>query len=124
MRSFNEMFEDLLLLDEPMDKYEWIIDYGAGTVGLTSDYFTDENLVRGCTSPLWVAKIDGRLWAWGESSIVNGLASMICDWYNQADSNSRTHFGISDLESIGLMPILSMGRQNGVANLINKLKNI
>jgi len=124
MRSFNEMFEDLLLLDEPMDKYEWIIDYGAGTVGLTSDYFTDENLVRGCTSPLWVAKIDGRLWSWGESSIVNGLASMICDWYNQADSDARNSFGISDLESIGLMPILSMGRQNGVANLINKLKNI
>ena len=124
MRSFNEMFEDLLLLDEPMDKYEWIIDYGAGTVGLTSDYFTDENLVRGCTSPLWVAKIDGRLWAWGESSIVNGLASMICDWYNQADGDARNSFGISDLESIGLMPILSMGRQNGVANLINKLKNI
>lgn len=124
MRSFNEMFEDLLLLDSPSDKYEWIIDYGSGTVGLTEEHFTDENLVRGCTSPLWVAKINGRLWAWGESSIVNGLASMICDWYNQASEEQRNQFGVSDLESIGLMPLLSMGRQNGVANLIGKIKSL
>jgi len=124
MRSFNEMFSDLLLLDDNTDKYTWIIDYGAGTVGLTQEHLTDQNLVRGCTSPLWVAKINGRLWAWGESSIVNGLASMICDWYNQASAEQRNSFGVKDLESIGLMPLLSMGRQNGVANLISRIKSL
>lgn len=124
MRNFSEMFEDLLLLDDPSDKYEWIIDYGAGTVGLTEEYLIEDNLVRGCTSPLWVAKINDRLWAWGESSIVNGLACMICDWYNQADSDQRNSFGIPNLESIGLMPLLSMGRQNGVSNLINRIKSL
>jgi cysteine desulfuration protein SufE len=124
MQNFNEMFADLLDLEGDMDKYEWIMDYGAGTVGLAKEFFTEENLVRGCTSPLWVAKIDGRLWAWGESSIVNGLASMICDWYNQGSEEQRNNFSVNTLASIGLMPLLSMGRQNGVANLISRIKSL
>lgn len=124
MADFKEMFDDLFVLEDAADKYEWIIDYGAGTVGLTQEFFTDENLVRGCTSPLWIAKIDGRLWSWAESSIVNGLASMICDWYNQASDEERNNFSLNTLASIGLMPLLSMGRQNGVANLITRIKTL
>lgn len=124
MADFKSLFSDLLDLDDAMDKYEWIIDYGAGTVGLTDEFHTDENLIKGCTSPLWVAKIDGRLWAWGESSIVNGLACMICDWYNKASEQERAELSVNTLADIGLTPILSMGRQNGVANLIAKIKTL
>jgi len=124
MASFQEMFADLFVLEDATDKYEWIIDYGAGTVGLTEDYFTDENLVRGCTSPLWVAKINGRFWTWGKSSIVNGLATMICDWYNKASEEERNKLSLALLEGAGLAPLLSMGRQNGVANLIAHIKKL
>ena len=122
MQDFKEMFSDLLELEDDMDKYEWIMDYGAGTVGLTAEYFTEENLVRGCTSPLWIAQIEGRLFCWGKSSIVNGLASMVTDWYNQASSEQRRLLSLNILESTGLAPLLSMGRQNGMANLIAKIK--
>ena len=124
MADFKSLFSDLLELEDPMDKYEWIIDYGSGTVGLHDKFHTDENLVRGCTSPLWVAKIDGRLWAWGESSIVNGLACMICDWYNNASEQERAELSVNTLAELGLTPILSMGRQNGVANLIARIKKL
>lgn len=122
MTNFKDMFSELFELDDNMDKYSWIIDYGSGTVGLSAEHLIDKNLVKGCTSPLWLAKIDNRIWAWGQSSIVNGLACMICDWYNQADSTQRESFSIKDLVDLGLMPILSMGRQNGVANLITRIK--
>ncbi len=124
MQDFQNMFKELFEMDNPMDKYEWIIDYGAGTVGLSQEFCTDENLVQGCTSPLWIAKINGRLWAWGKSSIVNGLASMICDWYNQANEKQQLEFSLNTLTDIGLAPLLSMGRQNGVANLIAKIKTL
>jgi len=124
MKDFNELFDDLLVLEDPMDKYEWIIEYGADSTGLKIKYRTDANLVRGCTSALWVAKIDGQLAAWGESSIVHGLASMICNWYNQASDEQRKELSLSMLESIGLAPLLSMGRQNGVANLIRTIQNL
>lgn len=124
MTNFKDMFSELFELDDNMDKYSWIIDYGSGTVGLSTEYLVDNNLVKGCASPLWLAKIDNRLWAWGESSIVNGLACMICDWYNQANESQRNSFSIKDLVDLGLMPILSMGRQNGVANLITRIKSL
>lgn len=118
------MFDDFFAIEDAMEKYSWIIDYGAGTVGLSDEFHTDNNLVQGCTSPLWVAKIDSRLWAWGESSIVNGIACMICDWYNQATESQRETFSLNTLSDIGLAPLLSMGRQNGVANLIAKIKTL
>jgi cysteine desulfuration protein SufE len=124
MKDFEELFDDLLVLEDPMDKYEWIIDYGTGTAGLEAKYHIDQNLVRGCTSPLWVAKTNGKLLSHGKSSIVNGIAAMICDWYNQASDEKRKELSLTMLESIGLAPLLSMGRQNGVANLIKTIQNL
>jgi cysteine desulfuration protein SufE len=119
------MFSELFDLEDPMDKYEWIMDYGAGTVGLEKQYHTDQTLVKGCTSPLWLAKeSSGRIAAWGESSIVNGIASMICAWHNQANQKQQLEFSLNTLTNIGLAPLLSMGRQNGVANLIAKIKTL
>ncbi len=125
MKSFREFHADLFDLDEVTDKYEWIIDYGSGTVGLLHQYHSDETLVKGCTSPLWMAREEsGRIAAWGESSIVNGMACMICNWYNQASRQQQQDFSLNTLNDIGLAPLLSMGRQNGIANLIAKIKTL
>ena len=125
MQDFQDMFNELFELEDPMDKYEWIIDYGAGTVGLAKQYHTDNNLVQGCTSRLWLTREESkRIAAWGESSIVNGIASMICTWYNQASRQQQQDFSLNTLADIGLAPLLSMGRQNGVANLIAKIKTL
>jgi sulfur transfer protein SufE len=119
------MFSELFELEDAMDKYEWIIDYGAGTVGLAYQYHNDSTLVKGCTSPLWLAKENsGRIAAWGKSSIVNGIASMICTWWNQANQKQQQDFSLNTLADTGLAPLLSMGRQNGVANLIAKIKTL
>jgi sulfur transfer protein SufE len=125
MQDFQNMFIELFELEDAMDKYEWIIDYGAGTAGLALKYHNNDTLVKGCTSPLWLAKEESdRIAAWGESSIVNGIASMICDWYNQASERQQLDFSLNTLTNIGLAPLLSMGRQNGVANLIAKIKTL
>lgn len=125
MQDFQNMFSELFDLEDPMDKYEWIMDYGAGTVGLALKYHNDNTLVKGCTSLLWLAREESnRIAAWGESSIVNGIASMICDWYNQASQRQQQDFSLNTLTDIGLAPLLSMGRQNGVANLIAKIKTL
>ena len=125
MQEFRDMFEELFELEDPMDKYEWIIDYGSGTVGLSKQYHCDETLVKGCTSPLWLAREEsGSIASYANSSIVNGIASMICDWYNQASERQQLNFSLNTLTDIGLAPLLSMGRQNGVASLITKIKTL
>lgn len=124
MADFQEMFAELFQLDDSMDKYEYIIDYGAVARPVFEVKKTDSNLVTGCTSNLWVEKIDNNIQCYGESLIVQGLASMICDWWNQASIDQRSEFSLGQLTALGLAPMLSMGRQNGVANLIARIKKL
>ena len=124
MLDFQDMFSELFELEDAMDKYDWIIEYGAIARPVFSVTKSDVNLVKGCTSNLWVEKIDGNIYCYGESLIVQGIASMICAWYNQASQRQQLDFSLNTLANIGLAPLLSMGRQNGVANLIAKMKTL
>ena len=124
MLDFQNMFNELFELEDPLDKYEWIIEYGAIAKPVFTVAKSDANLVRGCTSNLWIEKIEDKIYCYGESLIVQGIASMICDWYNQASQRQQLDFSLNTLTNIGLAPLLSMGRQNGVANLIAKIKTL
>jgi sulfur transfer protein SufE len=123
MQDFQDMFSELFELEDTMDKYEWIIEYGI-TIPVFTISKNNANLVRGCTSNLWVEKIDDKIYCHGESLIVQGIASMICAWWNQANQKQQQDFSLNTLANIGLAPLLSMGRQNGVANLISKIKTL
>lgn len=124
MLDFQNMFNELFDLEDTMDKYDWIMEYGAVAKPVFTVAKSDVNLVRGCTSNLWVEKIEDKIYCYGESLIVQGIASMICDWYNQAGQKQQLDFSLNTLTNIGLTPLLSMGRQNGVANLITKIKTL
>lgn len=124
MLDFQNMFNELFELEDPMDKYEWIMEYGAVAKPVFTVVKSDANLVQGCTSNLWIEKIEDKIYCYGESLIVQGIASMICDWYNQASQRQQMDFSLNTLTNIGLAPLLSMGRQNGVANLIAKIKTL
>ena len=124
MLDFQDLFRELFDLEDPMDKYEWIIEYGIKTHPTSTVNKSSTNLVQGCTSNLWVEKIDDKIYCHGESLIVQGIASMICSWYNQASTKQQQDFSLNTLTNIGLAPLLSMGRQNGVANLIAKIKTL
>lgn len=124
MLDFRDMFSELFELEDSLDKYEWIIEYGAIARPAFSVTKDPKNLVQGCTSNLWVEKIEGDIYCYGESLIVQGIASMICAWYNQASQQQQLDFTLNTLADIGLAPLLSMGRQNGVANLIAKIKTL
>jgi len=121
MKEFQDLFEDLFVFDDPMDKYDFIMDYGNHADSVQEFEKNDNDLVRGCTSALWLA-YDDKFKCQADSAIVRGLGGMICDWYNQADDTQRNSFSIHTLTDIGLAPLLSMGRQNGISNLINKMK--
>ena len=124
MLDFQDMFNELFELEDTMDKYEWIMEYGAIAKPVFTVVKSDTNLVRGCTSNLWIEKIEDKIYCYGESLIVQGIASMICDWFNQASQRQQLDFSLNTLTNIGLAPLLSMGRQNGVANLIAKIKTL
>jgi cysteine desulfuration protein SufE len=122
MLEFQNLFEELFELEDPMDKYEFIMDYGNTASSIQEFEKNSKDLVKGCTSSLWLNYNDSQFTCQADSAIVKGLAGMICDWYNQATNTQRQSFSINTLNDIGLAPLLSMGRQNGVNNLIATMK--
>lgn len=122
MKEFQNLYEDLFLLDDTMDKYEFIMEYGNKAISVQNFNAEEFELVPGCTSRLWLRYKDNKFICQADSTIVKGIAGMICDWYNQASDTQREKFTLESLQEIGLSPILSMGRQNGVANLIKRIK--
>lgn len=122
MKEFQDLFEDLFVFEDPMDKYEFIMEQGSLAKSVSDIDFEEFELVPGCTSRLWLRYTDNQFICQADSAIVKGLGGMICDWYNQATTNQRQQFTVETLNNIGLAPILSMGRQNGVANLIKRIK--
>ena len=67
MLDFQDMFSELFELDDPMDKYDWIIEYGAVAKPVFSVKKLDINLVQGCTSNLWIEKIESNIYCYGQS---------------------------------------------------------
>lgn len=124
MTEFRDMYQELLDEETAMDKYEWIMNYGSENepeVNITCD---DATLVQGCNSPLWVEKVNGKVYCKSTALIVKGFAYMICDWWNQATDEQRNKFNLETLHEVGLAALISMGRQNGIANLIAKIKTL
>ena len=124
MQDFKSMFAELFELEDAMDKYEWIMEYGDNSTGLDDLDKVPKNKVHGCTSSLWVIKTDNNIMCDADSSIVNGIAHMICDWWNQATATERELFSLNTLMTSGLAPLVSMGRQNGISNLLSKLRQL
>jgi sulfur transfer protein SufE len=122
MLEFQNLYEDLFELEEAMDKYEFIMEYGTTASSVQEFERNSNDLIKGCTSSLWVKYSNSQFTCQADSAIVKGLAGMICDWYNQATNTQRQSLSINTLTDIGLAPLLSMGRQNGVNNLINTMK--
>lgn len=77
----DEIVEEFELFDDWMDKYEYIIQLGKELPLIDAKYKTDENLIKGCQSKVWLhtEMRDGLLHFSADSDalITKGLVSMV-----------------------------------------------
>ena len=123
----DELIEDFELFDDWESKYEYIIDLGKRLKPLPSELKTEENIIKGCQSQVWLdAKMsDGLLHfdADSEAIIVKGLVSMLLkvlsDQTPEAVGKAELYF----IERIGLSGHLAQTRSNGLASMVKQMKN-
>ncbi len=115
--------EDLELFPDKDGKMEYILDYGKEAVPLDPRYKTDENIVKGCSSLAWVHKEcrDGKvhLEAEGDSIIAKGMLVMLLKIFNDRTPEEILSFDPKELESMGIMELLSPVRQQGLEAFLN-----
>lgn len=120
--------EDFSLYDEWLDKYEYIIELGKNLTGYPEDKKTDDRLIKGCQSRVWLdfAREDGKLFFTADSDaiITKGIISLLIGVYSGRTAEEIAGDDFSFVERIGLKENLSPTRANGLVSMIARIKSI
>lgn len=113
---------------DEMSKYSYLIERG-GSLDLIKPEEKDEaHLVDGCQSSVWLlvdTDSNDRLVIRAESDsfVVQGVLSIIIDLFNGRTSQEITDFDFNFFDRVGLSSLFSDERKNGIASLIDSIKD-
>ena len=122
----DEVVEEFELFDDQMDKYEHIIDMGKKLKPLDAKYMTDDFLVKGCQSKVWLHayKEGDRVFfeADSNSSITKGIIALLVRVLSGQHPNDIIINPISFIDRANLRAHLSSQRSNGLTAMIQRIK--
>jgi cysteine desulfuration protein SufE len=123
----DEIIEEFALFDDWADKYEYIIDLGKKLKPLDERHKTEESIIKGCQSRVWLhAHLDGdvlRFEADSDAVIVKGLVSLLVRVLSDHTPEEIAAAELYFLEKVGLQQHLAQTRSNGLASMVRQMKN-
>ena len=121
-----EIVEEFAVFTDWMDKYEYLIDLGKSMPLIEEKDKTDNNLIRGCQSRVWLScrEEDGRLYFAADSDaiITKGIISLLLKVYDGQTPGDILAADESFIEQIGLKENLSPTRANGLVSMVQTIK--
>lgn len=125
----DDIVETLSFFDNWEERYKYIIDLGKEVPPLDSAYQTEEHLVRGCQSQVWLTHKEegGRLWfdADSDAFIVKGLLGVVLAAYNGKTPAEVLDFDVEAyFEELNLLKHLSPTRGNGLRAMVARIQAI
>lgn len=101
-----EIIETFEMFDDWLEKYQYIIDLGKQLPAMDDAHKTEENLLQGCQSQVWLIHEfqDGKLHfqANSDAAIVSGLIALVMTIYNDRSPTYITEVEPDFIEKIGL----------------------
>lgn len=124
-----DVIETLGFFDDWEDRYKYIIDLGKELPAMADDLHTEERLIRGCQSKVWIDSSldDGRLQFSMDSDafIVKGLIAVVLAAYNNTPAKDIVAFNIDAyFQQLDLMQHLSPTRGNGLQAMVTRIQDI
>lgn len=120
------IIEEFNVFDDWMDKYSLIIDMGNNLTPLDEQYKTNQNLIEGCQSRVWITAQmkDGKVHFEGESDaiIVKGIVSLLFRVLNNQTPSDILNNELYFIKEIGLQEHLSPTRSNGLVSMLKQMK--
>ena len=122
-----EIVEEFDLFDDQMDKYEYIIDLGKKLPTLDPKYQTEDFLVKGCQSKVWLHAYekDGLLFFEADSNtaITKGIIALLIRVLSGQKPAVILNAQLGFIDKINLRAHLSSQRSNGLTSMIQRIKN-
>lgn len=128
----DELVEAFDLFDSWEDRYRFLIDLGQKLEPLSNEEKSEDNRIKGCQSNVWIVSqteedASGRRLSFradSDSTIVRGLIALLHNVYDGQTPRDVLDFDIDGfVQRVGLDQHLSIGRRNGMAGMIARLKN-
>lgn len=122
----DEIIEEFSAFDDWMDKYQMIIDLGNGQPALDEQYKTDDNLIDGCQSRVWLHAYmnDGLLEFQADSDaiITKVLIALLIGVLSHQTPKDILESDVYFINSIGLTQHLSPTRSNGLLSMLKQIR--
>ena len=122
----NEIIEEFSGLDDWMDKYQLLIDLGNELTPLDERYKTEQNLIDGCQSRVWLQAdfINDLVHFTAESDalIVKGIVSLLIRVLSDHTPQEILDADLYFIEEIGLKEHLSPTRSNGLVAMVKQIR--
>ena len=122
----DEVIEEFDEFTEWMDKYQMLIDLGNELEGLGAEYKTEQNLIDGCQSRVWLQCDikDGKLVFTADSDalITKGIIALLIRVVSGHTPKDIIDADLYFIDRIGLRQHLSPTRSNGLLSMFKKIK--
>ena len=122
----DEIIDEFSGLDDWMDKYQLLIDLGNEQEPLADEYKTEQNLIDGCQSRVWLQAdyVDGRLnfTAERDALIVKGIVALLIRVLSGHTPQEILDADLYFIDKIGLREHLSPTRSNGLVAMVRQIR--
>ena len=120
------IIEEFALFGDWMERYQYLIDLGRQLPPLDESEMTDDRLLDGCQSRVWLLtegdadRLEFR--ANSDAAIVAGLIALLLRVYSGASARDILETEPRFVRDIGLAQHLSPTRANGLHAMINAIR--
>ncbi len=121
-----EIVEEFSMFDDWMQRYEYMIELGKSLPLIEEAYKTDDNIIKGCQSKVWVhAELEGDklvFTADSDAIITKGIIAILIRAFSNQKPQDIIDSDTDFIDEIGLKEHLSPTRANGLVSMIKQLK--
>lgn len=121
-----EIVDEFSMFDDWMQRYEYMIELGKSLPLIDEAYKTEENIIKGCQSKVWVhAELEGDklvFTADSDAIITKGIIAILIRALSGQHPKDIVAADMKFIDEIGLKEHLSPTRANGLVSMIKQLK--
>jgi cysteine desulfuration protein SufE len=122
----NEIVDEFSLFDDWMQRYEYIIELGKSLPLIDEQYKTEDNIIKGCQSKVWVHGEQNQdkivFTADSDAILTKGIIAILIRTFSNQKAQDILEANTDFIDEIGLKEHLSPTRANGLVSMIKQIK--
>ena len=121
-----EIIDEFSMFDDWEERYQYVIDLGNSLPLVDEQYKTEENIIKGCQSKVWLhgERNDGKVVFTADSDAIltKGIIAILIRVFSNQKASDILESDTDFIDEIGLKEHLSPTRANGLVSMIKQIK--